>query len=138
MGADFVITVNLNEDLLGRRLTELADAGAEGPLGDTSQQNILAMLKSMPTALRKQAESFRLFGTQGGTPGYFDVLANSINIMHDHITRSRLAGEPPHVQIAPRVAEIGLMDFHRAEAIIVEGRLAAELSIPIIKAMLMA
>src|SRR5579859_7176100 len=29
-------------------------------------------------------------------PGYFDVLANSINIMQDHITRTRFAGEPPH------------------------------------------
>ena len=48
-------------------------------------------------------------------PGYFDdVLATSINIMQDHITRTRLAGEPPHVMLIPRLRSIGLMEFNRA------------------------
>jgi NTE family protein len=50
------------------------------------------------------------------------VLANSINIMQDHITRARLAGEPPHVLLAPRLGEIGLMEFSRAAEAIAEGR----------------
>jgi len=60
------------------------------------------------------------------TPGYFDVIANSINIMQDHITRSRLAGEPPHVMLLPRLRHIGLMEFSRAKEAIVEGRLCVE------------
>ena len=51
---------------------------------------------------------------ESSTPGYFDVLANSINIMQDYITRTRLAGEPPHVMLVPRLRDIGLMEFDRA------------------------
>ena len=137
MGADFIIAVNLNEDLLGRRLTrgETHDEIATKP---AAAPNLLDVIKSMPGSIRAQASAFKLFGNTGATPGYFDVLANSINIMQDHITRSRLAGEPPHVQILPRVVDIGLMDFHRAEQAIAEGRAATERVLPIIKSKLHA
>lgn len=131
LGADLIIAVNLNEDLLGRRLVpEVAATATESKPG-----NWLDMVKSMPQALRTQMAGFRLFG-QAAAPGYFDVLANSIDIMQDHITRSRLAGEPPHVLILPRVADIGTMDFHRAAEAIAEGRAAAERALPIIEAKL--
>lgn len=135
MGADFIIAVNLNEDLLGRRLIpEANDAQPAEPAQKAG--NWLAMVKSMPTALAAQMGSFRLFGTGGTTPGYFDVLGNSLNIMQDHITRSRLAGEPPHVLVLPRVVDIGLMDFHRAGEAIAEGKAATERVLPIIEAKL--
>ena len=51
----------------------------------------------------------------------FDVVANSINIFQDRITRSRLAGEPADVVIEPKLAHIGLLDFHRAGEAIREG-----------------
>ena len=38
----------------------------------------------------------------------------SINVMQDQITRARLAGEPPHVMLVPRLRHIGLMEFNRA------------------------
>jgi len=56
--------------------------------------------------------------------------------MQDHITRSRLAGEPPHAIILPRVVDIGLMDFHRAAEAIEEGRAATERVLPVIEAKL--
>jgi len=93
MGADFIIAVNLGEDLLGRRLTR----AAKDPAAHQDMQtvgNLLDAIRSVPASLRAQAPAIRLFGANGTTPGYFDVLANSINIMQDHITRSRLAGEP--------------------------------------------
>lgn len=135
LGADFVIAVNLNEDLLGRRL--LPDAVA-APEPDDRQKpgNWLDMVKTMPAALAAQVSGFKLFGNAGTAPGYFDVLGNALNIMQDHITRSRLAGEPPHVQILPHVIDIGLMDFHRAPEAIEEGRAAAERVLPIIEAKL--
>jgi len=55
-------------------------------------------------------------------PGLFDVIAGSVDIMQDRITRSRMAGEPPDVHITPRLSHIGLMDFDRAEESITEGR----------------
>src|SRR4030042_2000780 len=46
-------------------------------------------------------------------PAMLDVVASSINIMQGLITRSRLAGDPPDVTMAPRLADLGLMEFHR-------------------------
>ncbi|MFD1251587.1 NTE family protein RssA [Devosia equisanguinis] len=138
MGADFIIAVNLNEDLLGRRLLpEIAVTPDAVDKTDAQKAtNWLSMVKTMPTALASQAANFKLFGNGGAAPGYFDVLGNALNIMQDHITRSRLAGEPPHALILPRVVDIGLMDFHRAAEAIEEGRAATERVLPIIESKL--
>lgn len=56
----------------------------------------------------------------------FDVVATSINIMQDHIARSRLAGDPPHLLLAPTVGHIGVLAFDRAGEAIDEGRRCTE------------
>jgi NTE family protein len=53
-------------------------------------------------------------------------MVQSLNILQDRITRSRLAGEPPDVSITPKLGHIGLLEFHRADEIIAEGAAAAE------------
>jgi NTE family protein len=55
-----------------------------------------------------------------------DVIASSLDVMQVRITRSRMAGEPPDVTIAPRLAHIGLLDFDGAEEAIREGERATE------------
>ena len=50
--------------------------------------------------------------------------------MQDYITRARLAGEPPHVMLVPRLRHIGLMEFYRAKEAIAEGRLCVEQALP--------
>ncbi len=55
-----------------------------------------------------------------------EVLASSINIMQVRITRSRMAGEPPDLLVAPRLAHLGLLDFHRAKEAIEQGHRAVE------------
>ena len=59
-----------------------------------------------------------------------DVLASSINIMQVRITRSRMAGEPPDLVVAPRLAHFALLDFHRGKEAIEEGERAAEAILP--------
>jgi NTE family protein len=54
------------------------------------------------------------------------VIASSLDIMQVRITRSRMAGEPPDVIVAPRLAHIGLLDFDRAEEAMREGERAME------------
>lgn len=131
MGADFVIAVNLNEDLLGRRL--LPDVAVAKPeTNGNGNGNWIEMIRTMPTALAGQISQFKLFGS-GTAPGYFDVLGNSLNIMQDQITRSRLAGEPPHVMVLPSVMDIGVMDFHRASEGIDAGRIALDHALPLIR-----
>ena len=66
-------------------------------------------------------------------PGYFDVLGASINIMQDQITRSRLAGEPPHILINPHLSHFNPMDFDRAEEAITEGETRARAALPRIR-----
>jgi NTE family protein len=46
------------------------------------------------------------------------------------ITRSRLAGDPPDATITPLLADLGLMEFHRASVAIEAGRRAAEAAMP--------
>jgi NTE family protein len=63
---------------------------------------------------------------QPALPTLPEVLATSINIMQVRIARSRMAGEPPDVTVAPRLAHLRLLDFHRAKEAIEEGHRAVE------------
>lgn len=65
-----------------------------------------------------------------------EVVTTSLNIMSTRITRSRLAGEPADVVISPRLAQLGLLDYHRATEAITEGRAATDLMIPQIRGLL--
>lgn len=69
-------------------------------------------------------------------PNMIEVVAESISIMQVRITRSRLAGEPADVLIAPRLGNMGALDYHRAAESVKEGRAAAELVLPQIRQLL--
>ncbi|WP_374448812.1 patatin-like phospholipase family protein [Stella sp.] len=129
LGADRIIAVNLNGDLLGRRFAA-APAGP-GPAADLLGR----LLHNVPKPLRDQsvAIALRLLPQGPSAPGYFDVLANAVNIMQDRITRARLAGEPPHVMLAPRLRDLGLMEFNRAAEAIAEGRACVAEALPAIR-----
>jgi NTE family protein len=134
LGAEVIIAVNLNGDLLGRRFASEPDVKATLPSGVPSEF-LSRVLKQLPAPLRDQATQIvpPLLPQGSSTPGYFGVLANSINIMQDHITRARLAGEPPHVMLAPRLGDIGLMEFNRAKEAIAEGRYCVEQALPMLR-----
>jgi NTE family protein len=85
--------------------------------------------------MRQDVEAIgqHLFAPNPTLPGYFDVLANSLNIMQDHITRTRLAGEPPHIQLMPELPDFGWMEFNRAKEAIAEGRTRMEQALPMLK-----
>ena len=93
------------------------------------------MLRHLPEPLREQATQMipRLLPRGSSTPGYFDVISNSINIMQDQITRTRLAGEPPHVMLVPRLRDIELLEFNRANEAIAEGRACVEHALPMLR-----
>ena len=66
-------------------------------------------------------------------PSYFEVLANSLNIMQDRITRTRLAGDPPDVLLCPKLGEFSWLDFHRANEAIAEGLACVQAAEPMIR-----
>ena len=56
-------------------------------------------------------------------------MIEAYSVMQDRITRARLAGDPADIMISPRLGDIGMFDFHRAEEAIKIGAEAAERSL---------
>jgi NTE family protein len=125
MGADIVIAVDLSSDLMGRRLRKPVPV-AEPP----NPGKIASHLSAMLAKLQIRGKEKKVEKAARTIPSMLDVMATSINIMQEHITRSRLAGEPADVMIRPRLGQMALMDFHRATPAINEGRRAAEQAMP--------
>lgn len=134
MGADVVIAVDLNADLIGRHLKEdepdlLPDDEKQRAVPVKDDDEGGSWIEHLQQQLQKRVPlKWPAWGGKDSppVPSLFDVVASSINIMQVRITRSRMAGEPPDLVIAPKLADLGLMDFHRAELAIDEGRLAVE------------
>ena len=137
MGGDLVIAVNLNADLIGRHFfvhesdDHASDEDSERRLLEYEEKDTLIakwaakMKAGFGVGLDSYISSLRK--KESPDPGLFDVIAGSIGIMQDRITRSRMAGEPPDIHITPRLGHIGLMDFDTAEESIAEGRKATRL-----------
>ena len=133
MGADIVIAVDLNADILGRHLRKpgtngAAKAPAEAPEDDEEAAGWLSRLQDGFASLLPTPDPARV-----PTPSLLEVVLASVNIMQVRITRSRMAGDPPEVVIAPQLAHLGLMDFYRAEEAIAEGQRAAEKTLPFLQ-----
>jgi len=116
MGAEIVIAVDLSSDIVGRYLR--ADARAEEPAGRTGQW--IRRLQDSLGKLRTSSDE----ASVPRLPSLLEVVASSIIVMQVRITRSRMAGDPPEVIVAPRLAYLGVLDFHRGQEAIEEGRRA--------------
>ena len=123
MGADLVIAVDLNSDLLGRHLKPRP---AKGPRKRPARSRNPGRYRDGAHRRRACRNSASTTTMGPRPPAMLDVLASSINIMQVLITRSRLAGEPADVLMTPLLADLGLMEFHRASVAIDAGRRAAE------------
>lgn len=134
LGAETVIAVNLNSDIVGKRAMRRGKAPRRKPelAPDSGTSFLRRFTKDIPTGIRGGTERFfaQLFDGSDGRPSYFDVVSDSINIMQDQITRSRMAGDPPEVLLQPRLSHIRLMDFNRADEAIAKGRDCVEKILP--------
>ncbi|TAJ42659.1 MAG: patatin [Reyranella sp.] len=134
LGAEVIIAVNLNGDLVGRRFDKARTVPAVTAPSRVSTELFRRMLGQLPGVRPEQAaEAAPDQSRVSSAPGYLDVLANSLNIMQDHITRTRLAGEPPDVLLVPRLGDIGLMEFTKAREAIAEGRHCVQHALPMLK-----
>jgi len=139
MGADIVVAVNLNADIMGKpRLRRMADPPSNGRNGVSprAQGRWAAFLNQ--TDQKGNLTLFRqIFQEQPGRgPTLFDVMATSVKIMQDAITRQRLLDDPPDILVRPKLADIGLMEFNRAEEAIEEGKRAMDLMLPVLRDLL--
>lgn len=135
LGADIIIAVNLNGDLVGRRFTDEDDTAASARSASARRELVGRLVDGLPAGLKEQAGllATKLLQPEPAAPGYLDVLANAINIMQDHITRTRLAGEPPDVLLSPRFASMRWTEFHRGSEAIAAGRTAVQNALPALR-----
>jgi NTE family protein len=125
MGADIVIAVNLNSDIMGK--SEIRRSNINGR---TLQKKVASFLnRQLPKANLRAFKVFDPSEPQRG-PNLFEILTTSVYITQDFITQQRLAVSPPDILITPRLAQIGLLDFNRAEEAVEEGWRAMDLMIP--------
>ncbi|RLA04818.1 MAG: patatin-like phospholipase RssA [Gammaproteobacteria bacterium] len=139
MGAEVVIAVNLNGDIVGKHLKQKNREPYSPKKKDLEETDIWIKISNQITnSFDEQKDVFlsRLLGGSRDTPGLFDVMANSINIMQDRITRSRMAGDPAEVMLAPRLSGLGLMEFDQAAIAIDEGYACVERMRPALDQML--
>lgn len=129
LGADIVIAVNLNSEIIGKRNNKKPEPEPEPqlepepqPQPQREQKSKKGMLQNIKQTTREYSNS--IFPDREKTaepPGLFPAITNSINIVQDRITRSRLAGDPAEILISPRLAHIGMLEFHRAAEAIEAG-----------------
>ena len=129
LGARYVIAVNVNTDSGYGTVVRDLEALPVAALPPPEDQGILARNgRAVKKLLQRQ-----LFGQVENGPGISTVMVQAFNIVQDRIARSRLAGDPPDIMIAPRLPPIGLFDFHRADEAIECGAATAQREVETIK-----
>ena len=113
LGAEVVIAVNLNAQLVGAHMPRHSQASVAEAEGSASSEE---------RSLLQKVTSYFISDDADADPGLLDVVSASINIMQDRITRSRMAGDPAEISLLPQLEDFALMDFHRAREAIEEGR----------------
>lgn len=117
LGADVVIAVDLGSDMLEKRPG--AHPPVEAPAGEVGEW-IRKVQGSLGALIPAHSPD------EPDMPSMLDVLTTSLDIMQVRISRSRMAGEPPDLVVAPRLAHFGPLDYHRAKEAIEEGKRAVE------------
>ncbi|MGI9289573.1 MAG: patatin-like phospholipase family protein [Pseudomonadales bacterium] len=133
LGADVIIAVNLNSDLVSRQFALHQNPSATDQPEDITPAPVLTegtannetqnLFAKLSVSIKERASPLieQWMSPSEETPGLFGVVASSINIMQDRITRSRLAGEPADIVLTPRLNDVGMLEFSRAKDVIKEG-----------------
>jgi len=112
LGADIVIAVNLNGDIVSKHLQKPKDVVNKEP-------GIIDKISDLVSEYTPSV--FATSKAKYQPPSIFEAIAGSVNITQDRITRSRMAGDPPDILLAPKLAHIGLLELYRANEAIREG-----------------
>ena len=130
MGADIVIAVDLSSDIVSRRSRAEPDPKASAAEVSAWRRKLQESISTLRPARADNDKD-----DDPKLPSILDVITTSLNIMQTRISRSRMAGEPPDAIVAPRLAHLGLLDYHRAKEAIEEGERAVEAALPSLNAL---
>ena len=128
MGARLVIAVGLHGDAFGR-----AAVSRQEKYDDIEFVEGQGLREVAAGNISQRVMLSRLFGMGNKSPGMGTVMLASLNIVMDRLTRSRLAGDPPDINLMPQIAHIALLDFDRAEELIALGAEAVDREMPYIE-----
>lgn len=115
MGADLIIAVDLNHDIVASRVSRSDPRPSRKPYTQ-AMTRLLANLQTMENPVLAQFEAWM---NKEPVPGIFDVLLTSIYIMQARITQASLREDMPDILIIrPPLGAIRFMEFDRAKEII--------------------
>lgn len=120
LGAEIVIAVNLNGGIVGKHFKKMIPVKKKDAEEAGLVERLTDFVAEYTTSLFADA------GEEAGAPNLLEAIAGTINITQDRITRSRMAGDPPDILLSPKLSEIGLLEFYRAEEAIAEGKKSVE------------
>ncbi len=113
---DVVIAVNLNSETFGKGTVirasnyDTANDNQNDSEVESKSSSWLPLIGGRPNKKVKTAN----LGVTG-------IMMEAFNIIQDRIARTRLAGDPPDFTIRPRLKNVGLTEFHRADEAIERG-----------------
>ncbi|HCY86212.1 MAG TPA: patatin [Desulfobacteraceae bacterium] len=136
MGADIVIAVNLDSELVSRKHHRKTEDEAPARTGTFGNE-----------FLRKLSERYsfveKIFGKEEArakrpltTPGTTQVINAAIGLMQERITRVNFAVNPPDILITPRLGDLKMFDYDQVEHAIEEGYVATRNQVNDIKMLL--
>jgi len=118
MGADLVIAVNLDSELISRNHLQ----GAKAPTGTRPNQVRNEFLEKLVS--RYESTQKRI--TRPAAPSIRQAINSSIQIMQERITRVNFAVNPPNILITPRLGDLKMLDYDQVARAIEEGYIATQ------------
>ena len=137
LGAQVVIAVNLNGDIVGKHRRNTAPSKKNKIKEPNKKQPTNGFVDKFSSLMEGYTPSF--FSTKKdkeSCPSLFETIASSVNITQDRITKSRMVGDPPDIIITPELSDIGIIELYRAKEAIEEGEKSVERMLPEIRRVL--
>ncbi len=127
MGADFVVAVDLNHDIVARKGIHRGTSTGLSPDARTDRDSsktgklLEALDRRLATLDVTAVSQLRQWMDRPRLPNILEVLMASINIMETQITVTKLKTDPPDLLIQPKLGHIRFLEFHCAAEAIEEG-----------------
>jgi len=122
MGADFVIAVDLNSDIVSPEQKK-KNKVEKKPIPQKQRHEIIERISSEYNNAEKAVISQfnKWFPPSPKSPSIIDIMGSSIGIMQTQISKINLEVDKPDILIQPRLGDLSMFDFDQAERSIKEG-----------------